>query len=182
MSCYDGEGTDLIAPYLAVNQIPPNNGGRVLLADLDLAKPTLHATFSIPQTPGVSDFYKSDTGPAITPMSFNNVSGLDILSAGKEFDGALQLSKSGLFAESMNSWKKKYDYIVLKMPPFSRSSLVMELADYIDDVIMVVESERVRREVIVQSTSQLNRAGINVFGVILNNYRYYLPQWLYKRL
>lgn len=182
MSCYDDEGTDLIAPYLAVNQIPPNNGGKVLLADFDIAKPTLHAAFSIPQSPGVSDFHKSDIGPAITPITFNNVSGLDVLSAGKETDGTLQLSKSGLFAESMNSWKKKYDFIVLKMPPFSRSSLIMELAEYIDDVIMVVESERVRREVIVQSTSQLNRAGINVFGVILNNYRYYLPHWLYKRL
>jgi uncharacterized protein involved in exopolysaccharide biosynthesis/Mrp family chromosome partitioning ATPase len=182
MSCYDGEGTDLIAPFLAVNQIPPNGGGRVLLADLDMAKPTLHATFSIPQTPGVSDFNKSDAGASITPTSFTTVSGLDILSAGREFDGAIQLGKSNHFADSMGAWKKKYDYIVFKMPPFSRSSLIMEIADYIDDVIMVVESERVRREVIVQSTSKLSRAGINVFGVILNNYRYYLPQWLYKRL
>jgi uncharacterized protein involved in exopolysaccharide biosynthesis/Mrp family chromosome partitioning ATPase len=182
MSCYDGEGTDQIAPFLAVNQIPPNAGGRVLLADLDIAKPSLHTIFSVPQTPGVSDFYKPDMGAAVSPMNFSSVAGLDVLSAGREFDGAFQLSKSGKFVESMNAWKKKYDCIVFKMPPLSRSSLVMELAEFIDDVIIVVESERVRREVIIQSTGKLSRAGIHVFGVILSNYRYYLPQWLYKRL
>ncbi len=182
ISSYDGEGTDLIASFIAVSQIPPNNDGKVLLADLDAAKPSLHSAFSIPQTPGVTDFFKSDIVPAIFPMSFTAVPGLDVLSAGREFDGTFQLSKSSRFAESMNMWKRKYDYIIFKMPPFSRSSLIMEMADFVDDVVMVVESERVRREVIVQSTSKLTRAGINVFGVILNNYRYYLPQWLYKRL
>jgi Mrp family chromosome partitioning ATPase len=58
----------------------------------------------------------------------------------------------------------------------------MEIAEYIDAVIVVVESERVRREILSKAVSTLDRSGINIFGVVLNNYRYYLPHWLYKRL
>lgn len=179
MSYYDDEGAGTIAPFLAVNQIQPQDG-RVLLADFDTELPSLHSLFSLPQSPGISDLCQPTNGAAVSPLPFHGADGLDVLPAGNRVDGTHHLNLLQ-FPGVIEQWKRSYQYIVLKMPPLSRSSLVLELAEYIDDVILVVESERVRREVLVQSITRLSRSGITIFGVILNRSRYYVPKWLYNK-
>jgi len=181
-SCYDGEGSGAIASFLAKSLITRPESGRVLLVDLDINNPFLHKVFSLPLLPGFSESFTSEVSGCVTPLQVTTIPGLDVLPAGNANHKTLYLGKSERFSDLVAQWKNAYDYIVLAMPSISRSSLVMELANKVDDVILVVEAERSRREAIAHLLSELLHSGITVFGAVLNKQRYYVPQWLYKRL
>jgi Mrp family chromosome partitioning ATPase len=58
----------------------------------------------------------------------------------------------------------------------------IELAKHFNGIVLVVEAERARREVVKQSITKISRAGSTIFGVVLNKRRYYVPKWAYNRL
>jgi len=51
-----------------------------------------------------------------------------------------------------------------------------------DGVILVVEAERLRREVVQRSMAILEDTGANVLGVVLNKRKYPIPGMFYKYL
>ena len=181
-SCYDGEGTGAIASNIAKSLITRPESGKVLLVDMDINNPYLHKAFSLPTFPGFFELLSSVHSNDITPLPVTSISGLEVLPAGNAQHKTLYLGKSERFSNLMSQWKSRYDYIVFSMPSISRSSLIMELANKVDEVILVVEAERIRREVIARLLSDLLHSGITVFGAVLNKQHYYVPQWLYKRL
>ena len=52
----------------------------------------------------------------------------------------------------------------------------------VDGVILVVESGRTRRPTAIKAKKELEQAGAKIIGVILNRRKYYIPEWIYKRL
>ena len=182
VSCYDGEGSGAVGAYLAKSLITRPESGRVLLVDLDKNNPFLHTAFSLPLSPGFSELLKPNAYGAVGPIPVTPIPGLEVLTAGSDMRGTLYLGKSERFTVLLDHWKSVYEYVVFIMPAISRSSLVMELSHTVDDVLLVVEAERIRREVISRSIIDLLHSGISIFGVVLNKQRYYVPQWLYKRL
>ena len=56
------------------------------------------------------------------------------------------------------------------------------LARLADEVILVVEAERERMEVIKSTQEILAEAKANLTGIILNKRNFYIPKWLYKTL
>jgi polysaccharide biosynthesis transport protein len=67
-----------------------------------------------------------------------------------------------------------FDYIIFDMPPVSQISITPRLAEYMDMVFMVVESEKTSRDALQRAGEMLSDAGANV-GIILNKNRSYLP-------
>jgi Mrp family chromosome partitioning ATPase len=49
-------------------------------------------------------------------------------------------------------------------------------------VILVVESGKTRRQVALTAKRKLEGAGGKILGVVLNKRRYYIPEFVYKRL
>lgn len=56
------------------------------------------------------------------------------------------------------------------------------LSKYCDGTVLVVQAEAVRRQVIDAARKDIERHGGNVIGVVLNRRRFYIPDWLYRRL
>jgi len=52
------------------------------------------------------------------------------------------------------------------------------LADKVDGVILVVEAERTKAEVVRKIRKELESAGVNILGVVLNKKRNYIPEYL----
>jgi len=67
-----------------------------------------------------------------------------------------------------------FDYIIFDMPPVSQVSATPQLARYMDQVLMVVESEKSSRDTVRRAGAMLTDAGANV-GVVLNKTRRYVP-------
>ena len=67
-----------------------------------------------------------------------------------------------------------YDYIIFDLPPVSQISATPQIARFMDQVLMVVESEKTSRDSARRAGSMLTEAGANV-AVVLNKTRTYVP-------
>jgi uncharacterized protein involved in exopolysaccharide biosynthesis/Mrp family chromosome partitioning ATPase len=187
-SCYGGEGTSTIAINLAKSLASHNNPGKVLLVDLNVDAPSVHSMLGLPLSPGFTDMVlpapaEVEAGvPMASPVSRNVVPGVDVVPAGHKSDKAARLGQSWRFSKIVTAGKKYYSYIVFDIPPISKSSMSIELAKHFNGIVLVVEAERARREVVKQSITKISRAGSTIFGVVLNKRRYYVPKWAYNRL
>jgi Mrp family chromosome partitioning ATPase len=56
------------------------------------------------------------------------------------------------------------------------------LSKYCDGTVLVVQAETARRQVIDAARKDIERHGGNVIGVVFNRRRFYIPDWLYRRL
>ena|GEM_PF-2919986 len=185
-SCYVGEGTSTIAINLAKSLASHNNPGKVLLVDLNVDSPSVHSMLGLPLSPGFTDMVlPAPDGPALAPVStvsHNVVPGVDVIPAGIRNKQALRLGQSLKFSKIVSTGRKFYSYIVFDIPPISKSSMSIELAKHFNGIVLVVEAERARREVVKQSITKISRAGSTIFGVVLNKRKFYVPKWAYNRL
>ncbi len=74
-----------------------------------------------------------------------------------------------------------YDYIIFDMPPVSQISPTPKLAQFMDMVFMVVESEKTDRDVVKRATDLLAESKTNV-GIVLNKSHNYVPRRLVQEL
>jgi Mrp family chromosome partitioning ATPase len=72
-----------------------------------------------------------------------------------------------------------YDYIIFDMPPVSQTSLTSRLARFMDMVLLVVESEKTDRELVLQANTWLAESGATV-GAVLNKTYKYVPERLHQ--
>jgi len=75
-----------------------------------------------------------------------------------------------------------FDYIVVDCPALRVSADAELLASIVDGVVMVVKAEETRRGQIERALQTLEDAGGNFLGLVLNERRYPVPDWLYQRL
>lgn len=75
-----------------------------------------------------------------------------------------------------------FDEVVIDSPPAVASRLGLLMSSHVDSVIVVVEAEKTRGPVVAKLIDDLHDAEANIVGLVLNKRRYYVPQWLYRRL
>ena len=78
------------------------------------------------------------------------------------------LSDSG-FNELMTRLSSHYDYIIIDSPPILAASDAMILAQHADKVLMVTRYDRSIEGQLIYSINQMNKANIEVDGIILND-------------
>jgi capsular exopolysaccharide synthesis family protein len=176
VSPFPSEGKSVIAANCAV--VLAQHGERVLLVDGDLRQPSLHRTFETTRTPGLSDVLQGQLRwqDAATPSSA--ISNLAILSSGTTSYSPAELLASQRLQELADEWRNSYDHILIDTPPLSMLADAVLLAHCADAALLVARSCTTTREALRQSQQLLNRAGINIAGLVLNgapqNYeRYY---------
>jgi polysaccharide biosynthesis transport protein len=72
----------------------------------------------------------------------------------------------------------KYDYIIFDMPPISQTSVTALLAPSMDQVLLVIESEKTQRELVQQATALLAQSKSSVCAV-LNKTQSHVPTRLH---
>jgi polysaccharide biosynthesis transport protein len=75
----------------------------------------------------------------------------------------------------------KYDYIIFDMPPISQTSVTALLAPSMDQVVLVIESEKTERELVDHATALLAQSKASVCAV-LNKTQNYVPTRLHQGL
>jgi Mrp family chromosome partitioning ATPase len=70
-----------------------------------------------------------------------------------------------------------FDNIIFDMPPLSQTSPAWGMAAFMDKLLLVVEAEKINREVIKRSYRKLIAERDNV-EVVVNKVRSYVPKWL----
>jgi hypothetical protein len=75
-----------------------------------------------------------------------------------------------------------FDYVLIDCPSVKVSADATLLAPIVDGVAAVVEAGRTRRDQFHRTRSLLEQAGGSFLGFVLNQRRYPVPGWLYRRL
>ena len=75
-----------------------------------------------------------------------------------------------------------FDYVLIDCPSLKVSSDATTLAPIVDGIAVVVEAGRTRRDQIHRTKKVIEQAGGNFLGFVLNQRRYPVPGWLYRRL
>jgi polysaccharide biosynthesis transport protein len=62
-----------------------------------------------------------------------------------------------------------YDLVIVDAPPLSQSADAMTLSQYVDTFVLVVRPEFAPKAVIQQSISELQKNGVSILGIVLND-------------
>lgn len=152
---------------------------RILLVDGHIVKPGIHRHFQLEKTPGLTDFVLSETPlqDAIHPTQFTNLS---LMPCGTEVEHSMDVFTSPRFKLLKEQALQKFDYLIMDGPAFLSSSDVTVAASHFDGVILVIQSNRTKRDVVKLVSDNITKVGGRVLGVALNRRRYYIPQFLYR--
>lgn len=178
-SSHGGEGNSTVAVNFA--QTLSAEGYRVLLVDTNLRRPTLHRLFHLEQDNGLTDlcFGGSNLGLVIKPSLLPN---LWVVTSGDPYSNPAAIFESEFFDSLVERMKMQADWVIFDSPPLSSCGDAITLARKMDGVVLVVQSERTRREVVLQYKERLQKSGAHILGVVLNKRRFHIPQWVYNRL
>lgn len=171
------EGVSTVARNLA-RLFAEESGMKVLLVDIDRKGPSTKGTESEPQA--LADDRNSGSHTLDEVIQETNVNNLYFLSRGNmAFDPSLQTT-SDTFNDFFNTLTDKYPLVFIDSPPFQYYPEANLLASSADGIILVIESERTRREVVIDTKKKLASFNTNIIGVILNRKKRYIPEVIYS--
>lgn len=151
----------------------------VLLIDGNLRIPCIHKIFNVEDSPGLSDIFTSDAknNEVLKETEYERIK---IIPCGTKIYHSINIFKSEKFKEMLDIWKQDFDYVIFDGHSILISSDVSLVAKYFDGIIMVIECEKTKWEVVQQAKEKLNNVGGNILGVVLNKRKYYIPKMFYK--
>ncbi len=78
--------------------------------------------------------------------------------------------------------KQDFDFILIDSPAASKYPTSLLLSNMVNGVVLIVEAEKTRWQVVDQMKKKIENQGGNILGVVLNKRRYPIPDAIYKRI
>ena len=154
---------------------------KVLLAEVNLRTPSPHKVYKAASSLKLKDLLAGNT---LQPMQFKRVMPWNfyVMTSGGNHKEPLRLLESGRFGQILKAVRHRFDFVILDGPPVLHFAESRVLSRMVDGTVLVIHSGGTRREVAMRAKQQLEDAGAKILGVILNKRRYYIPEWIYRRL
>jgi capsular exopolysaccharide synthesis family protein len=172
-----GEGKTVTSVGMA-HALANYGNAKVLLVDGNFTAPTLHEHFSIPSQPGLSEFLTTDIGLEDVACTTDDP-GIMILPNGGTRLTLFDITRAQPIAQRLALLTGKFDYVIWDGSAVFSSSDASVIASLFDGVLLVVECERTRWEVVQDAKERLVKAGGKILGATLNRRRYYIPKAIY---
>jgi Mrp family chromosome partitioning ATPase len=177
VGCESSAARSRVAAELAI-QAAEFGAAPVLLIDADERSRNVAERFGLNGSPGWREIL-AGTADAQACVHAANDGRLSVMTPGK-VSGAHQAPSPGS-DNRLNELKQKYGLVVVDLP--STNLLETRAAvGWLDESLLVVEAEQTRIQAAQRAKALLERAGIQVTGVVLANQRQHVPRWLYDRL
>ena len=143
-------------------------GGKVLVIDADLRKPTLHTTFNVDNTTGLVNVL---TGEATIEESVNRteITGLEIITSGPIPHNPAELLSSSELDKLIKTAQEHYDIVLFDSSPVLEVTDGRILANKCEGTLLVLRNGKTKTEEAVEAKRLLELARANCVGVILNN-------------
>jgi protein-tyrosine kinase len=172
-----GEGATTTSAILAA-MLARSGHSRILLVDANLRTPALDGVFNDTESPeGLSDVIVSDK-PLDTAIYQTSFSNLFLLPVGRPHSSPSYLFDGDPIANLLVSLKERFDFIIFDAAPLDGYSESFFLAAKVDGVILVVEAERTKKQVVQKIKKELEWGPIKLLGIVLNKKKKYIPQVL----
>ncbi|MDN4495112.1 CpsD/CapB family tyrosine-protein kinase [Ureibacillus sp. BA0131] len=162
-----GEGKSTISANLA--GVFSQEGKNILLVDADMRKPTVHYTFNLMNSYGLSEVL-SGQYELRDAIQDTYIEGLYVLPSGSIPPNPAELLNSKRMNQLLFELKAQFDFIFFDTPPILSVTDSQILANKCDATILVINSRQTPKELASKSKSILQHSKSNIIGVILNNY------------
>jgi capsular exopolysaccharide synthesis family protein len=171
-----GEGKSTTVANVAT--VFAQQGNKVLLVDADMRKPTVHYTFSITNTFGLTTVLtkQSDLDDAVTQI---DTSSLYVLPCGPIPPNPSELLSSRAMDEFLETALNVYDLVIFDTPPVLVVTDAQLLANKCDGTVLVVSSGFTEKENAIKAKEHLTTSKAKLLGVILNNKKQDQSQYYY---
>jgi uncharacterized protein involved in exopolysaccharide biosynthesis/Mrp family chromosome partitioning ATPase len=171
-SCNHGAGVSSIAAGLAAT-LSETGDGNVLLVNIS------------GERGAAQQFYKGELGYSLDEVLDSEKKGAlvkaNLYTTVEQANGDMlpaNLPKK-LSALMPKLRASQYDYIIFDMPPVNQTSATARLSGLMDQVLLVIESEKTNQDVVKQVTKLLGESKANV-STVLNKTKTYVPLQLHQ--
>jgi succinoglycan biosynthesis transport protein ExoP len=180
-SCCRCEGVSTVAANLAAS-LSEHSHGAVLLVDANIQYPCIHRIFRTKQSPGLADVLSCAPEGNGEDLIVHRTAELSFVTAGRARGPLPEAVLPERFGRFLQTARQDYRFTVVDMPALEEDGAPVQLAGACDGVVLVVEAQRLRWEVILQAKQHLQQWNVNVLGVLLNKRRFPVPEWIYAAL
>lgn len=164
-SSSEGEGKSSIASNLAITF--GIEGKRAVLVDLNLRKPSLGRYFKLDGNKGFTDAALGGMGLRDV-ITHEPVKGVDVLLSGTATPEPGRLIDSQGLKDIIRSLQEAYDIVIIDTPSVASANDASVAGRLADGVLLVIEHGKTTIAVIENSIEVMKRAGVNIFGAVLN--------------
>jgi capsular exopolysaccharide synthesis family protein len=175
------EGKSTLLANLAVAMAQGEK--KVILADCDLRRPSLHKLFGLVQKTGLTTMMLEDAAMSDPPLQNTAVPGLQLLASGPLPPSPPDLLGSRRMDRVFDALRERGDIVLIDAPPVVGVSDAAILATKVDGVLLVVSAGQTKRESVLRSKAMLEKVNANLIGAALTNVpldasleRYYYSQ------
>jgi len=170
------DGKSLVSSNLALAFA--SSGNRTLLIDGDLRCGTLHSTFDIQVTPGLTEFLSNGTS-VDTVVKSTSSENLFLLPRGTRSGKAPELLVSDKMSALIEMARQKFDVVIIDSPPFIAGVDAYALGAVAGNILIVLRQGVSDRKLAAAKLTVLDRLPIRILGAVINGipgggmYRYY---------
>lgn len=167
-SSVPGEGKSTNAANIAI--VFAQEGKRVLLVDADMRKPTLHYTFPMSNSRGLSTILTRQH-EFIEAVEVTYVEGLFIIPSGPIPPNPSELLSSKNMDVFLETVVQEFDIVIFDAPPVLSVSDALILGNKCDGTLLIVNSGAVDKWDVVKAKASLQSSQTRILGIVLNNFK-----------
>ena len=156
--------------YLSVNMaaVYAMTGKKTLLVDLDLRKPSVMATLSIPANRGLVNYLLNQISLEDAIVQHPDYK-FDILPVGVIPPNPAELMASEKMKNLIETLKKEYTYIVFDTSPVGLVGDIYPIASMMDHILYSVACEKTNKNLFKSTIKQMTSRGIKNVSFVFNN-------------
>jgi capsular exopolysaccharide synthesis family protein len=143
-------------------------GKKIILADTDLRRPTLHEFFEVPREPGLTDLFLDEEPRVHDYLRETGIPGLRLLPSGALPPNPSELLSSPQASKIFEEMKAQADVVLFDSPPVLAVTDATILSTKVRGVLLVLDAGTTRTDVARQGQEALTQVGASILGVVLN--------------
>lgn len=159
------DGKSTTAANLAI--VLAQQGSDILLVDADLRKPSIHYSFNISNSVGLTSVLTKESN-LDSALNKTHVPNLTILTSGPIPPNPTDLLNSKTMEVLMEDLKSTFDYVIYDTPPILAVTDPQVVANKSDGIILVVTSGKTHKDSALKAKELLDKANGQLLGVVLN--------------
>jgi Mrp family chromosome partitioning ATPase len=180
VSSTSGEGTTtIVSSYARLLSLQSNVN--LLVIEMNARHPALGHKLGLHSTAGVTDFFDG-TRTLDEVVQDTSQGTFKVISVGRNDPVKIQLHMDRVFPALLDEAMRRFDTVLIDAPPIIGSPETPPLSAYVDGAVVVVHTGKTKREVVQRSLGMIEQSNGRVLGAILNRKRYYIPDFIYRRI
>jgi polysaccharide biosynthesis transport protein len=174
----DGCGASTIAAALALTS-SEECGLRTTLIDADLKERSLSTAFGLNGAPGLVELLNGEANHRECVQGVNRTR-LELVAGSHPSSKRPLAASSEALSSMVQEFQLDNDLVIVDLPPASRPDQAIAIAQHLDYVLLVVESDKTEETQAQRVLRRLTAGDAEVVGILLNKTRGYLPRSVVK--